>query len=107
MTAEIREPTFLALTALAGAPRHGYAIIQEVARLSEGGTTLKAGTLYALLDRLEGDGLVEVASEEVVAGRLRRTYRLTQRGVEVLSAESRRRVAVSRAALHRLRGAEA
>lgn len=102
MHREIREPTFLALTALAGEPLHGYAIIQEVARLSQGHTRLKAGTLYSLLDRLAGDGLIEVASEEVVAGRLRRTYRLTPLGTDVLREESRRRVSVSKVALHRL-----
>jgi PadR family transcriptional regulator, regulatory protein PadR len=103
MHREIREPTFLALTALAGEPLHGYAIIQEVARLSQGRTSLKAGTLYSLLDRLAGEGLIEVADEEVVAGRLRRTYRLTPPGTEVLREESRRRVSVSKVALHRLR----
>jgi DNA-binding PadR family transcriptional regulator len=103
MHREIREPTFLALTALAREPLHGYAIIQEVARLSQGRTMLKAGTLYSLLDRLEGDGLIELASEDVVAGRLRRTYRLTPPGTDVLREESRRRVSVSNVALRRLR----
>jgi PadR family transcriptional regulator PadR len=52
MTDEIREPTFLVLAALAGGRRHGYGIIQEVDRLSEGGTHLRAGTLYAMLDAI-------------------------------------------------------
>jgi PadR family transcriptional regulator PadR len=103
MTTEIREPTFLVLTALADGRRHGYGVIQEVERLSDGATRLRAGTLYATLDRLAHDGLVEVAGEEVVEGRLRRYYQLTTSGTATLAVESRRRVAVSREALRRLR----
>jgi DNA-binding PadR family transcriptional regulator len=49
---EVREPTFLVLVALASERLHGYVIIQEVERLSNGKTVLRAGTLYATLDRL-------------------------------------------------------
>ena len=103
MTDEVREPTFLVLVALADQRRHGYGIIQEVERISKGETTLRAGTLYAMLDRLTDDGLVEVEGEEVVDGRLRRYYQLTARGSTVLTEESRRRVATSKEALRRLR----
>jgi len=103
MTVEIREPTFLVLAALADQRRHGYGIIQEVERLSDGMTRLRAGTLYATLDRLLHEGLIDVAGEEVVDGRLRRYYRLTEHGTATLGAESRRRVAVSKEALRRLR----
>jgi DNA-binding PadR family transcriptional regulator len=103
MTVEIREPTFLVLAALADQRRHGYGIIQEVERLSDGTTRLRAGTLYATLDRLLHEGLIDVAGEEVVDGRLRRYYRLTEHGTTTLGAESRRRVAVSKEALRRLR----
>ena len=77
MTIEVREPTFVVLAALAGGRKHGYGIIREVERLSDGSTKLRAGTLYAMLDRLSQDGLIEVAGEEVVDGRLRRYYVLT------------------------------
>jgi PadR family transcriptional regulator PadR len=100
---EIREPTFLVLASLADDRRHGYGIIQEVERLSNGGTRLRPGTLYAMLDRLTHDGLIHVAGEEVVDGRLRRYYRLTAQGIATLEAESRRRMAVSKEALRRLR----
>ena len=103
MTDEVREPTFLVLAALADQRRHGYGIIQEVGRISKGEMTLRAGTLYAMLDRLTEDGLIEVDSEEVVEGRLRRYYQLTARGSTLLSEESRRRVATSREAMRRLR----
>jgi DNA-binding HxlR family transcriptional regulator len=48
---------------------------------------LRAGTLYAALDRLRADGLVTVDREEVVEGRLRRYYRLTDEGAGQLTAE--------------------
>jgi DNA-binding PadR family transcriptional regulator len=47
--------------------------------------------------------LIEVANEEVVDGRLRRYYRLTESGRSVLSVESCRRMAISKEALRRLR----
>ncbi len=103
MASELREPTFLVLTALADGPRHGYGVMQEVERLSAGKTRLRAGTLYAAFDRLGDDGLIEMDGEEVIDGRLRRYYRLTETGGAVLEAESRRRVSISKEALRRLR----
>jgi DNA-binding PadR family transcriptional regulator len=91
------------LTALADEPRHGYGVMQEVERLSGGTTRLRTGTLYAAFDRLSREGLIEVAREEVVDGRLRRYYRLTDAGCVTLDVESRRRMSVSREALRRLR----
>ena len=76
----LQEPTFLVLAALAGEPLHGYGIIQAVTGLSGGRVELRPGTLYPALDRLTTDGLVELAREEVVDNRLRRYYRLTDRG---------------------------
>src|SRR5437879_9076075 len=58
--APMREPTFLILTALAEQPQHGYGVIADVARISDGRVRLRAGTLYAALDRLRTEGLVEV-----------------------------------------------
>src|SRR5579863_19937 len=101
--AEMREPTYLTLAALADRRRHGYGIIQEVERLSDGSTVLKAGTLYTLLDRLCGEGLLRPAGEEVVDGRLRRYYELTASGATALASESSRRLSVSHEALRRLR----
>lgn len=83
----LREPTFLVLTALAETPQHGYAVIEDVLRISDGRVRLRAGTLYAVLDRLRADGLIEVEREEVVQSRLRRYYRLTALGATRLAAE--------------------
>ncbi|MDT4988614.1 MAG: hypothetical protein QOI74_2708 [Micromonosporaceae bacterium] len=86
----MREPTFWILTALASQPRHGYGVIQEAAALSGGRVTLQAGTLYAALDRLAAEGLVEVDRDEIVDGRNRRYYRLTSAGASALDAEKQR-----------------
>ena len=86
----LREPTFLILAALAPQPLHGYAIIGEVAELSGGRMTLRPGTLYGALDRLAEEGLLEPDREEVVEGRLRRYYRLTDAGAAVLEQEAAR-----------------
>jgi DNA-binding PadR family transcriptional regulator len=83
----LHEPTFLLLTALAEGPQHGYGIITDVERMSGGRVRLRAGTLYAALDRVVAEGLAEVDREEVVEGRLRRYYRLTPRGGDRLAAE--------------------
>ncbi|MEV0272466.1 helix-turn-helix transcriptional regulator [Hamadaea sp. NPDC050747] len=83
----IREPTFFILTALAREPLHGYGIIRTVDELSEGRVKLQAGTLYAALDRLAGEGHVALDHEEAVDGRLRRYYRLTDGGRALLTAE--------------------
>jgi DNA-binding PadR family transcriptional regulator len=83
----LREPTFLILTALAAGAQHGYGIMTDVAQISESRVRLRAGTLYAALNRLAAEGLVEVDREEIVDTRLRRYYRLTPPGVQRLAAE--------------------
>lgn len=84
---EMREPTFFILSSLAAGPRHGYAIIAEAADLSDGRLRLQVGTLYAALERLSEKGWVEAAGEEVVSGRNRRYYRLTDTGAAALETE--------------------
>jgi len=86
----LREPTFLILTALAAGAQHGYGIMADVAQISGGRVRLRAGTLYAALNRLALEGLVEVDREEIVDARLRRYYRLTPQGAQRLAAEVER-----------------
>jgi DNA-binding PadR family transcriptional regulator len=99
----MREPTFLVLTALAAEPQHGYAIIEDVGRMTGGRVRLRAGTLYAALDRLRTDGLIEVEREEIVQSRLRRYYRLTGAGEQRLATETDRLRAQAALAARRLR----
>jgi DNA-binding PadR family transcriptional regulator len=86
----MQEVTFLILTALASGPQHGYGIISEVANISDGRVHLRAGSLYAALDRLRIDALISVDREEVVDNRLRRYYKLTHQGATELAAEAMR-----------------
>ena len=97
------EPTFLILTALAGEARHGYAVMEDVRRISDGRVNLRAGTLYAALDRLRSEGLISVDREEVVDSRLRRYYRLTAIGAERLATETERMRRHASEAARRLR----
>ena len=99
---EIREPTFWILTALAGGRHHGYALIAETARLSESSVSLKVPTLYAALDRLGEEGLVAIDGEEVVDGRKRRYYRLTDKGAKALENHASRLESSARQARVRL-----
>jgi len=99
----IQEPTFLILTALAAGPLHGYGIMTDVARISGDRVKLRAGTLYAALDRLRADGIIDVDREEIVESRLRRYYRLTEDGIRVLDEEATRMQANARVAVSRLK----
>ena len=99
----LQEPTFFLLTALAAGPQHGYGIMTDVERISEGRVKLRAGTLYAALDRVVAEGLVEADREEVVDGRLRRYYRLTPPGGDRLAAEAERLRRNAAAATKRLK----
>jgi PadR family transcriptional regulator PadR len=101
-TRTMTEPAFFILTALVDAPRHGYGIVADVAELSEGRVALKIGSLYGVLDRLVGDGLVELDRDEAWQGRLRRYYRLTGAGRQALAEEAGRLAANARVASARL-----
>jgi DNA-binding PadR family transcriptional regulator len=103
MSKPLHEPTFLILTALLAGPLHGYALLTEVHKVSGGRVSLRVGTLYAALDRLTAEGLVAVQSEEVVSGRLRRTYHVTAAGSDAVSTEVDRMATLARAARSRLR----
>lgn len=92
----MRESTYFVLAALRGERLHGYAIIKRAAELSDGRVRLAAGTLYATLDRLAGEGHVVTDGEEVVNGRARRYYRLTDSGEAALVAEAARMAAAAK-----------
>jgi DNA-binding PadR family transcriptional regulator len=72
------EASVLILISLAGQPRHGYALIQDIRELA--GVELGPGTLYGALDRLERLGLIE----SLPADDRRHPYRITVPGAEAL-----------------------
>jgi hypothetical protein len=65
------DPWLLVLTSLADGPKHGYAIMADVAAFS--GVRMEPGTLYRALSRLERRGWVTPVA---AAGR-RRPYEIT------------------------------
>ncbi len=93
------------LLSLAGEDRHGYGIMQEVARQSEGQYKLGPGTLYDNLQKLMNQGLLEEAATKRGRGDdpRRKYYRLTSLGRAVLAAEVERLDAVVREARLHLR----
>jgi len=102
----LRSIEFHILLALAGEERHGYAILQEVAQLTDGDLQLEPGTLYRALHRMLKDGWLAEASRRPAADlddERRKYYRLTTLGRRVASAEAdrlHRLVAIARS--HRL-----
>lgn len=73
---------------------YGYAIMKAVEVESGGAVTPEIGSLYRVLARLMGDGLIEEEAppeeEEVHPGRARKYYRLTERGRAVARVEASR-----------------
>jgi DNA-binding PadR family transcriptional regulator len=76
----------LLLSVLDRAPGHGYAVISALREHSGGVFDLPEGSVYPALHRLEDLGLL-VSEWQPVAGRRRRIYRLTERGVCELHRE--------------------
>jgi DNA-binding PadR family transcriptional regulator len=92
----MREPTYFVLASLLDGALHGYAVIKRVEELSGERVRLAAGTLYAALDRLAAEGLVQVVDEQTVNGRARRYYGLTPDGATALRAEAARMAQAAR-----------
>jgi DNA-binding PadR family transcriptional regulator len=83
---------FHILVALAGAPKHGYAIRQEVEERTDGAVRLWPATLYGLLSELASEGWIEETESPSGAedDARRRYYRMTPEGRTVLGAEAKR-----------------
>jgi DNA-binding PadR family transcriptional regulator len=82
----LSEPVLLILLSLAGQPQHGYSILKDVERMSDGRVVLSTGTLYGALRRLLDDDWIERFEEEETS-RGRQAYRLTPQGRRNLQAE--------------------
>src|ERR671915_1490655 len=87
---DLRPASYFVLASLLDGPLHGYAIAGRAEELSDGDVRLTAGTLYGALERMASRGLVQVDREETVDGRLRRYYRLSDRGRETVTDEAER-----------------
>ena len=63
MQEPLTPPVFHILLALADEDRHGYGIMQDVERQTEGGLQMGPGTLYGCIKRMLASGLIEEADE--------------------------------------------
>jgi len=88
------QPTsFHILLSLADEDRHGYAIIQDIARRTNGEVKLSAGTLYRSIQRLQEQGLIiETRTRPAPKDddERRRYYSITPMGEATAEAEVRR-----------------
>ena len=84
---------FHILLSLVDGERHGYGVIQDVARRTAGELRLGTGTLYTAIARLAALGLIGDTGRE---DDRRRYYRLLPLGQAVLEAETRRLEALVR-----------
>ena len=91
------------LLALAGEDRHGYAIMQEIARETGGRYKIGPGTLYDNIARLMNQALVDEVPSKPGDDPRRRYYRLSVLGRRVLTAEMERLEKTFSAAKERLR----
>jgi DNA-binding PadR family transcriptional regulator len=98
---EVSEPVLLILLSLADQPRHGYAILQDTERMSDGRVRLSTGTLYGALGRLLEEGWIERYEEEE-SPRGRQAYRLTALGRRNLQQEVSRLKQLTRVATLRV-----
>jgi DNA-binding PadR family transcriptional regulator len=87
---EVTSALYQVLLALGAGERHGYAILQDIAR---GGGRMGAATLYRTLERMLALGWAEEVRAprgETSRDQRRRYYRLTPAGTAAARAESRR-----------------
>ena len=74
------------LAVLEDEPLHGYLVMDALQRRSGGALDFSTGTIYPALRRLERSGYLH-GEWATVAGRKRRTYRLTRAGQRALATE--------------------
>jgi DNA-binding PadR family transcriptional regulator len=86
------------MVALAYQPKHGYAIMKDI--LDLGGFSMRPGTLYAALARMERAQLVE---EVQTSDYRRRPFRLTGTGRTRLEADLKTLAALASTGLRRLK----
>ena len=76
--------TMLILSLLEGGDMYGYQMIEELARRSSDLFQMKEGTLYPILHALEKNKCLSSYQQEAPTGRMRKYYKLTRRGKQLL-----------------------
>jgi DNA-binding PadR family transcriptional regulator len=92
-TVVLTPAVFHILIALSDGEAHGYGIMLDVARFTNGETRLGPGTLYRSIQRMLVDGLIEelaIALHDETDDDRRRYYRLTKKGQSVARREAQR-----------------
>jgi len=89
---------FFILFALADGEKHGYAIMQDVSKLSGGKFRMGPGTLYTTIQRLLDLKLIVETKDRIEDEGRRRYYKLTRAGKSLFEAELSRMDAVLRLA---------
>ena len=98
----LTEATFYILLSLAPGEKHGYVIMKDVEQLSDSRIRLGTGTLYGALGRLLDQGWIERVEQEPAGGRQRKVYQLSDKGRQILAAETERLQSLLAAATLRL-----
>lgn len=83
-------PVFHILLALGADTLHGYGILESIEAKTGGEASILPGTLYATMNRMQDDGLIEEADRPEGADARRKYYRRTALGGAVVAAEARR-----------------
>ncbi len=85
----VTDNEYFVLKALIPNPLYGYRVIKEIEARTLGAVRLSVASLYDTLHRLETAGLVKQLGDEIVDGRVRRTYEITGGGEEAVAWKER------------------
>ena len=77
----------LILSVLEDGKKHGYAIMRELEKRSQGYFSMTAALLYPTLHQMEQDGLVTSEWDQPPGQRKRKLYTITPAGLERLAAD--------------------
>lgn len=91
-----KDPALLILTSLADGPKHGYAMIEDIEKMT--GVKMGPGTLYGAIVRLEQRGLIQALASDS----RRKPYKLTVQGRAELESQLKLLQSFSQQGLFRL-----
>lgn len=98
---ETLTPQMFYILVVLNVPRHGYEIMNEIARITNGEIKVGAGTLYTLLSRFQNDGYIELIDEVD----RKKIYQITKIGKRKLQ-EEKRKLIMQIKALNEIEGGE-
>lgn len=79
---------YFVLMLLRTTPKHGYMLMQDIERHTQGHWKPSHSAIYKLLNRLESDGYI-MSWEEKDGERARRVYKISEEGVALLEESER------------------